>query len=83
MKQLDLFAAFAAAEAAAEKPMPKRVKALSPEEVRECWRMEQEFGFGSRLYHKAREMAKVQLREIEAGRVFVSPRYKKMLKSYF
>ena len=86
MKQLDLFAAFAAAEVQPV-PMPAAspVKAkpmMSRAEVRECFRAEQEFGWGSRIYQICREQAKQELKDIEAGRAFASPRYKKMLKSY-
>ena len=86
MKQLDLFAAFAAAEVQPV-PMPAAspVKAkpmMSRAEVRECFRAEQEFGWGSRIYQICREQAKQELRDIAAGRVFVSKRYRKMLNSY-
>lgn len=95
IKQLDLFAAFAAAEvqpvpmpAASKpvisKPVKEEVKrSVIPAEVRECFRQEvSEFGWGSRIYQICREQAKQELQEIEAGRAFASPRYKKMLKSY-
>jgi hypothetical protein len=89
IKQLDLFAAFAAAEV-----QPVVAPVASPVEVkkepvrisaamREAFRQEvSEFGFGSRIYHICREQAKQELKDIEAGKAFASPRYKKMLKSY-
>lgn len=90
IQQLDLFAAFAAAEVqpvpmpAASKPVevkkePVRISAA----MREAFRQEvSEFGLGGRLYQICREQAKQELKDIEAGKAFASPRYKKMLKSY-
>lgn len=90
IKQLDLFAAFAAAEVqpvpmpAASKPVevkkePARISAA----VRRAFEQEvREFGWGGRIYQICREQAKQELKDIEAGRAFASPRYKKMLKSY-
>ena len=77
MKQLEFD--FSAPEVVSE---IKKVVRMSYAEVRECFRQEQEFGFGSRIYHICREQAKQELKDIEAGRAFASPRYKKMLKSY-
>jgi len=77
MKQLEFD--FSAPEVVSE---IKKVVRMSYAEVRECFRQEQEFGFGSRIYHICREQAKKELKDIEAGRAFASPRYKKMLKSY-
>lgn len=85
IKQLDLFAAFAAAEVQpviAPVASPVKAPAKISAAMRECFRQEQEFGFGSRIYHICREQAKQELKDIEAGRAFASPRYKKMLKSY-
>ena len=77
MKQLEFD--FSAPEVVSE---IKKVVRMSYAEVRECFRQEQEFGFGSRIYHICREQAKQELADIQAGRAFASPRYKKMLKSY-
>ena len=88
IKQLDLFAAFAAAEAKpvkvpAASKAPARVPAEISADMRSAFKQEvSEFGFGGRLYQICREQAKQELADIAAGRVFVSPRYKKMLKSY-
>ena len=90
IKQLDLFAAFAAAEVQPV-PMPAaspvEVKPKAPvkisAEMREEFRQEvSEFGWGSRIYQICREQAKEELAAINSGRAFASPRYKKMLKSY-
>ena len=96
IKQLDLFAAFAAAEVApkveakpvikpaASKPVevkkePVKISAA----VRKAFEQEvREFGWGGRIYQICREQAKQELADIQAGRAFASPRYKKMLKSY-
>ena len=87
MKQLDLFAAFAAAEV---QPVP--MPAASPVKakpvqisagIRRCFEQEvRDFGRGSRIYQICREQAQQELKEIAAGRVFASKRYVKMLKSY-
>ena len=94
IKQLDLFAAFAAAEVqpvpmpAASKPVevkkePGRVPAKISADMRKAFKEEMsEFGWGGRLYQICREQAKQDLEDIQAGRAFASPRYKKMLKSY-
>lgn len=88
IKQLDLFAAFAAAEVAPKVEVkPEPVPAPSPAKISaDMWsefRQEvSEFGFGGRLYQICREQAKQELADIQAGRVFASPRYEKMLKSY-
>lgn len=96
IKQLDLFAAFAAAEVAPKvKVKPEPVPAAPPVEAKPkapakisaemcaAFRQEvSEFGWGSRIYQICREQAKQELKEIAAGRAFASPRYKKMLKSY-
>lgn len=84
MKQLDLFEALFAEpkQEVVEKVSSYVIPRLSWKEVRECWAAEQAFGFGGHLYHQARELAKQELKEIEAGRVFASKRYVKMLKSY-
>lgn len=88
IKQLDLFAAFAAAEVAPKVEVkPEPVPAPSPAKISADMRSEfrqevSEFGFGGRLYQICREQAKQELADIQAGRVFASPRYKKMLKSY-
>ena len=82
--QLDLFAAFAAAEVQPV-PMPAASKApakISAEMREEFLQEVSEFGWGSRIYQICREQAKQELQEIAAGRAFASPRYKKMLKSY-
>lgn len=86
IKQLDLFAAFAAAEVQPV-PMPAASPIKAPAKIstamREAFRQEvSEFGWGGRLYQICREQAKQELKDIEAGRAFASPRYKKMLKSY-
>lgn len=86
IKQLDLFAAFAAAEVQPV-PMPAASPVKAPAKIsaamREAFRQEvSEFGWGGRLYQICREQAKQELKDIEAGRAFASPRYKKMLKSY-
>lgn len=87
IRQLDLFAAFAAAEVqpvpmpAASKPVkaPAKISAA----MREAFRQEvSEFGWGGRLYQICRKQAKQELKDIEAGKAFASPRYKKMLKNY-
>ena len=89
IQQLDLFAAFAAAEV-----QPVSMPAASPVKVkkepvrisaavRRAFEQEvREFGWGGRLYQICREQAKQELKDIEAGKAFASPRYKKMLKSY-
>ena len=94
IKQLDLFAAFAAAEVQpvikpaaspveAEKKAPARVPAKISADMRKAFKEEMsEFGWGGRLYQICREQAKQELADIQAGRAFASPRYKKMLKSY-
>ena len=94
IKQLDLFAAFAAAEVqpvpmpAASKPVevkkePVRVPAKISADMRKVFKEEMsEFGWGGRLYQICREQAKQELEDIQAGRAFASPRYKKILKSY-
>lgn len=83
MKQLDLLEAlFAEPKQEVVEKVSSVIPFLSPAEVRECFREEQAFGFGGRLYRQARELAKQELKEIEAGRVFVSKRYLKMLRSY-
>lgn len=94
IKQLDLFAAFAAAEVQpvtvpaaspvkAEKKAPARVPAKISADMRRAFKEEMsEFGWGGRLYQICREQAKQELADIQAGRAFASPRYKKMLKSY-
>lgn len=94
IKQLDLFAAFAAAEVQpvikpaaspveAEKKAPARVPAKISADMRKAFKEEMsEFGWGGRLYQICREQAKQELEDIQAGRAFASPRYKKMLKSY-
>ena len=94
IKQLDLFAAFAAAEVAPKveaKPVikpaaskaPARVPAKISADMRKAFKEEMsEFGWGGRLYQICREQAKQDLEDIQAGRAFASPRYKKMLKSY-
>lgn len=94
IKQLDLFAAFAAAEVqpvpmpAASKPVevkkePARVPAKISANMRRAFKEEMsKFGWGGRLYQICREQAKQELADIQAGRAFASPRYKKMLKSY-
>lgn len=64
------------------KKVSTSVPRLSATEVRECWQIEKEYWFGSRIYRICREQAKQELKDIEAGRAFASPRYKKMLKSY-
>lgn len=83
MKQLDLFEAlFAEPKQEVIEKVSSVIPFLSPSEVRECFRQEQAFGFGGRLYHQARELAKQELKEIAAGRSFASKRYVKILKSY-
>lgn len=94
IKQLDLLAAFAAAEVQpvtvpaaspvkAEKKVPARVPAKISADMRRAFKEEMsEFGWGGRLYQICREQAKQELADIQAGRAFASPRYKKMLKSY-
>ena len=83
MKQLDLLEAlFAEPKKEVIEKVSSVIPFLSPSEVRECFRQEQAFGFGGSLYRQARELAKQELKEIEAGRSFVSARYRKMLKSY-
>ena len=94
IKQLDLFAAFAAAEVQpvpmpaaspveAEKKAPARVPVKISADMRKAFKEEMsEFGWGGRLYQICREQAKQELEDIQAGRAFASPRYKKMLKSY-
>ena len=78
MKQLEFD--FSAPEVVSEN---MKVVRMSYAEVRECFRQEvSEFGWGGRLYQICREQAKRELKDIEAGRAFASPRYKKMLKSY-
>lgn len=90
IKQLDLFAAFEAAEAkpvikpAASKPVEiKKEPVEISAAVRKAFEQEvRDFGFGGRLYRICREQAKQELADIQAGLAFASPRYKKMLKSY-
>lgn len=96
IKQLDLFAAFAAAEVqpkveakpvikpAASNPVEiKKEQVRISAAVRKAFEQEvREFGFGGRLYQICREKAKQELADIQSGLVFASPRYKKMLKSY-
>ena len=89
IKQLDLFAAFAAAEvqpvpmpAASQvkvKKEPVRISAA----VRRAFEQEvREFGWGGRIYQICREQAKEELKEINSGLAFASKKYVKMLKSY-
>lgn len=83
MKQLEFdFEALPEVVKEIKKVVSTSVPRLSMAEVRECFWQEQEFGFGSRIYHICREQAKQELKDIEAGQAFASPRYKKMLKSY-
>jgi len=90
IKQLDLFAAFEAAEVQ-QVPMPAaspveakpKAPARISADMRRAFKEEMsEFGWGGRLYQICREQAKQELADIQAGRVFASPRYRKMLKSY-
>lgn len=83
MKQLELdFTAVPEVVEEIKKVVESNLPRLSIAEVRECFRAEQEFGWGSRIYQICREQAKQELRDIAAGRSFVSARYRKMLKSY-
>lgn len=94
IKQLDLFAAFAAAEVQpvpmpaaspvkAEPKVPVRVPARVSSDMRRAFEQEvREFGWGGRIYQICREQAKEELAAINAGKAFASARYKKMLKSY-
>ncbi len=82
MKQLDLFAAFAAAEVQPV-PMPAAspVKAkplMSRAEVRKYLEAEND----SRLIWLDRQLVEWEKKEIAAGRAFVSKKYRKMLMSY-
>lgn len=82
MRQLDLFAAFAASEVAAAKPMPVKPR-MSPQEFREQWEVESSYFFPSgSIYRQVREQVKQELKDIAAGRLIVSKRYLKMLRSY-
>ena len=87
MRQLDLFAAFAAVEAAAAKPVPvaaKRVThGMSPQEFRRLWEVESRyFSPNGCIYRQVCEQVKRELKNIAAGRLIVSKRYLKMLRSY-
>jgi len=84
MKQLEFnFEALPEVVEEIKKVVSTSVPRLSMAEVREAFRQEvSEFGWGGRLYQICREQAKQELKDIEAGRAFASPRYKKMLKSY-
>lgn len=94
IQQLDLFAAFAAAEVQpvpmpaaspvkAEPKVPERVPARVSSDMRRAFEQEvREFGWGGRIYQVCREQAKEELAAINAGKAFASARYKKMLKSY-
>lgn len=90
MIQLDLFAAFAAAEvqpvpmpaASPVEANPKAPEKISAEMREEFLQEVSEFGWGSRIYQICREQAKEELAAINSGRAFASPRYRKMLKSY-
>ena len=84
MKQLEFdFEALPEVVEEIKKVVSTSIPRLSMAEVREAFRQEvSEFGWGGRLYQICREQAKQELKDIEAGRAFASPRYKKMLKSY-
>lgn len=89
IKQLDLFAAFAAAEVqpvfmpAASPVKVKKEPVRISAAVRRAFEQEvREFGWGGRIYQICREQAKEELKEINSGRAFASKKYVKMLKSY-
>ena len=82
MRQLDLFAAFAASEVAVAKPMPVKQR-MSRQEFRKQWEVESRyFSPNGCIYRQVCEQVKQELKDIAAGRIKVSKRYLKMLKSY-
>ena len=81
MKQLE-FDFEALPEVVREEKKVVTVSRMSYAEARECFRAELEFGFAVPIYRICREQAGQELRDMASGRVFASPRYKKMLKSY-
>lgn len=84
MKQLEFdFSAVPEVVKEIKKVVNNNVPHMSYAELRECFRQEQEYSFGGRIYHICRERARKELEDIKAGRVFASKRQVKILKSYF
>ena len=81
IRQLDLFAAFAAAEVAAAKPVHAASQIMSCAEMRKCLEVERDLVYGRGAWLD-KQLIEWEKREIAAGRMFVSKKYLKMLNSY-